>query len=288
MKLALGTVQFGLDYGIANKKGQVSLVDAEKILEIAKNNGVIYLDTAIAYGSSENILGKIGVSWAKLMTKITSIPSDCTYVSDWVNSEVEASLERLKIPKLEVIMLHKASDILSSNGPALIQSFENLKSEGLVNMTGYSIYSPNDLEKLVNHYVPDIVQAPYNLFDRRLEKSGWLDWLKNNKVQVHSRSVFLQGLLLMKKDERPKKFDKWKQEFTHLDKWVCKENISALEAAFGFVYQNKLIDKVVVGVDNPEQMNDVLKLTNQSPINAPALMSSQDEMLLNPSNWSLI
>lgn len=288
MKLALGTVQFGLPYGIANSRGQVPMDDVEEILEIAKNSGIKYLDTAIAYGTSETILGSIGVSWAKLITKISSVPNDCNNVRDWVKSEIEASLDRLGVTKLDTVLLHKPSDILTNNGPALLRSLTDLQSEGLLNKIGYSIYDPCDLENLMNEFTPDLVQAPYNILDRRLEQSGWLKKLKKNSIEVHTRSTFLQGLLLMNKDERPLKFNKWDKIFTMFDDWLCIEQITAKQASFSFVNKNELIDNIVVGVDCPSQLNEILKLVNLDSIDIPGQIISQDELLINPSNWHLI
>lgn len=290
MKLALGTVQFGLPYGIANKDGQVTRQQAQLILNHAQDSGITHLDTAIAYGNSEEVLGEIGVSWAKLITKLPSLPADIPAeekaIKSWVDVQVSTSLAKLKTEKLEALMLHNTTDLKSEHAAALFNALQQLKSTGIVNKVGYSIYSPAELDQFFSLFKPDIIQAPYNLFDRRLEQSGWLMKLKTEGVEVHTRSVFLQGLLLMPKAERPAKFNKWQDLFASFDKWLKVENLTASQAALGFVNSNDHIDKIVVGVDSKKQLEEVMSLTECSLQLAPNEISSKDENLINPSYWN--
>lgn len=286
MKLALGTVQFGLPYGIANIAGQVSQEQAACILDRASNNGITNLDTAIAYGDSEEVLGRIGVSWARLITKLPLMPSGLKEVKSWVNAQVKTSLARLNINNLEAIMLHSTSDLNSENGKALFSALQDLKAVGTVRKVGYSIYSPDELDLYYQSFKPDIIQAPFNLMDRRLEQSGWLKKLKSEAVEVHTRSVFLQGLLLMKPEDRPQKFSKWQHNFVAFDRWIEEQKITPVQAALGFVNAINEIDKIVVGVDSVAQLDELLKLYDYTLQTAPEDIASDDENLLNPSYWN--
>ena len=152
MRLALGTVQFGLPYGVANKSGQVSQNEAKSMLRIASENGIDTLDTAIAYGESEECLGCVGVKNFKMVTKLPSIPDGCLDISVWIHEQVTSSLSRLGVEKLYGFLLHKPEDLLGTDGPELYRALDSLKEKGLVKKIGVSIYSPNELEALKNDF----------------------------------------------------------------------------------------------------------------------------------------
>ena len=216
MKLALGTVQFGLHYGIANEAGQVSLGEAQSVLSLAKANEIDVLDTAIAYGASEEVLGKVGIDGFRVVTKFPSLPDDQNNVAHWVIEQVRESLARLGQKKLYGLLLHRSEDLLGSKGGQLLQALADLKNDGFVQKIGFSIYSPDEIDEVYKKIKIDLVQAPLNVVDRRLQSSGWLDRLKDDGVEVHTRSAFLQGLLLMERSKIPQKFSRW----SHLwDQW---------------------------------------------------------------------
>src|SRR3989338_1375415 len=196
MRLAIGTAQFGLHYGIANQGGQVTRSAAKAMLQLAAENGIDTLDTAIAYGESETCLGEVGTQGFKLVTKLPAVPDDCADVSGWVQEQVAASLARLGVNVVYGLLLHRPEQLLRSEGKALYHTLQNLKETGQVQKVGISIYAPSELEVLTKQYCFDLVQAPFNLVDCRLHTSGWLKRLKDEGVEIHTRSAFLQGLLL--------------------------------------------------------------------------------------------
>ena len=114
-----------------------------------------------------------------------------------------------------------------------------LKDKNLVKKIGYSIYSPTELDELWSFYKPDLIQAPYNIFDRRLDTSGWLQKIHENDVELHVRSVFLQGLILMNKNNRPKKFNRWESVWNEWDEWLEASNTNPISAALSFVLSEK-------------------------------------------------
>lgn len=284
-KIALGTAQIGLPYGIANRKGQVSLKDAEKILDLARQSEIMYIDTAISYGDSEKVLGSLGVDWAKIVTKLPSLPEKCDDVKGWVRQNIEDSLSRLNVDSLEAILLHKTSDLLTKKGQHLFAALQMLKAERMVKKIGMSIYCPDDLEKTFNDFRPEIIQAPYNVFDRKLDTTGWLERLKQENVEVHTRSVFLQGLLLLKKEEQISNFPEWKTLFSQFESWALSQKISTKETALRFVLNNQKIDQIVVGIDNPTQLEEIITIAAKKPIEVPIELQSEDELLTNPSKW---
>ena len=289
MKLALGTAQFGLKYGIANDSGQVNIDDVSKIIRLASSSGINTLDTAIDYGESQSILGNVGIEEYQIITKIPSMNQFHGDVYLKIREYVLESLRNLKIFKLHGLLLHRPDELLGPKGLALWLALRRLKEEGLVKKIGYSIYSPDQLDKIYELYPADIVQAPYSIVDRRICTSGWLEELFVNDVEVHVRSVFLQGLLLMKSDKRPKKFNEWHELWHYWDDWLKLNSLSPLEAAMKFVLSNKHISRIVVGVDSPNQLLEIIESTKTDlPLLFPKELSSESERLINPSNWNYL
>lgn len=287
MKLAIGTAQFGLDYGVANNSGQVSPDIVREILTKAAKVGIDTLDTAIAYGNSENCLGDVGINDWRIVTKLPALPEALTDVKGWVFEQVESSLHRLRIPRLEAVLLHRPSDLLGQHSNAYLAALTALKSQGLAKATGVSIYAPAELDALWSVVKPDMVQAPLNVLDRRLIRSGWLKRLSDSGVRVHTRSTFLQGLLLLEKEKRPEYFKPWS---TLLDMWLqwCEANqCSSLEGALAYLSAQDGIECVVVGVDSDRHLDEIHAASNKRLPQPPAELSTEDTRLINPSFWKL-
>ncbi len=287
-RLALGTVQFGLPYGIANREGQVSLAEAKFMLHLAKASGVNTIDTAIAYGNSEACLGKLGMQGLNVVTKLPALPENCIDVHSWVHKQVYASLTLLGVTKIFGLLLHRPDQLLTSNGAKLYQSLKELKKNGLVQKTGISIYSPSELDELIPKYNFDLVQAPLNLIDQRFFRSGWLHRLKQDGVEIHTRSAFLQGLLLMSRTDIPSKFLPWENLWLKWHSWLANHGISALQASIAFPLSFTEIDRIVVGANSVRQLSEIMSATKwPSNINLPDL-KCHDEILINPSKWNLL
>lgn len=284
-RLALGTVQFGLFYGVANQTGQISRDDATTILDHAWTMGLDTLDTAIAYGESEQRLGEIGVGRWRIISKLPAMPESCPDISGWVRKSVSDSLERLKVNRLCGLLLHRPQQLLGEKGYALYKVLDDLKQLGVVGKIGISIYDPQELEALISSYRFDLVQAPFNVLDRRLKTSNWLTKLKQAGTEVHARSVFLQGLMLMNATNRPARFQKWQPLWDRWHEWLIERELSPLQACLGFVLAHAEIDRVLVGVDTLAQLQEVLSTVKVSP-NPPVELNCEDADLINPSRWS--
>jgi aryl-alcohol dehydrogenase-like predicted oxidoreductase len=284
-RLALGTAQFGLNYGIANQAGQVRVNDAATILDYAAAAGLDTLDTAIAYGDSEERLGQIGVDQWQIVSKLPQLPDQSHDVSAWVHASVAGSLERLKVSCLGGLLLHHPADLLSSHGDALYAAMAELKSQGVVKKIGISIYQPDELDTLIGRMVFDVVQAPFNILDRRLIDSGWLGRLHDLGTELHVRSVFMQGLLLMPSALRPGKFQKWQPLWDDWDRWLSVHQLTPLEACLRYVLSFNEIRRVIVGVDTPGQLKEIMTAASGNLPPVPVGLRSIDVALLNPSNW---
>lgn len=289
-RLALGTVQFGLNYGVANRTGQVSMAAAQEMLTLARSSQINMVDTAIAYGDSEKILGELGVVDMSVITKLPAMPPGCADVAKWMETEFTQSLSRLGLSAVYGLLLHRADLLTNQSGVdrEVWAGLQKLKNQGLVKKIGVSVYSPRELDNIAADYAIDIVQAPLNLIDQELIASGWLDRLKEAGVEVHTRSAFLQGLLLMDRLEIPEKFSKWDAVWDRWQAWQKSEGISALEACLAFPQSIKGVDRVVVGADSAAQLAQIIQAANvQIPKAFPEIRQTS-EQLINPSLWGTL
>ena len=286
-KIALGTVQFGLNYGVANTSGKIELKDAIEILEYSQEIGINTLDTAQVYGESESVLGTVGVKNYKIITKIPPLPQNCLHISKWLDQSLKKSLENLKLESVYAILLHNANDLLTTEGMLIYDTLNSFKKLGLVKKIGVSIYNPEQLEKIVALYDIDIIQTPLNVFDRRIVESGWIKELNRRKIEVHVRSIFLQGLLLMNNIKHSVYFRKWDNLFVKYEKSVKKENISKLEYCLRFIFSIPEIDKIVIGIDNIMQLKEIHEFIAKGPLTIDNSLSCNDLQLINPTNWNI-
>lgn len=285
-KLALGTAQFGQRYGIANHTGQIKISEIDKILQLAKNENIDLVDTAIGYGDSEKIIGDTVCKGFKFVTKLPPVPKDCEDLNSWVEEEVQFSLTRLGIQSLYGLLLNSSENLLGAKGKRLINAINRVKINGFVKKIGISIYDPSECEQIMRLTRIDIVQAPLNILDQRLITSGWLTRLHSQDIEIHTRSAFLQGLLLMPRNKIPKIFDKWSKIWDQWSLELKKKNLSATVACLLYPLSFSEIDRVIVGVDNAAQLNDIIKSSKFQQSNIDwSFMISEDQMLINPSNW---
>ncbi len=252
---------------------------------MAREFGVETIDTAIAYGDAEVRLGAFGIADFRIISKLPAVPPDCADWAAWVLDELEGSLRRLRVERLDALLLHRPSQLLDGSGPAMIEGLLESKRKGLVARIGVSVYAPADLEKLVPMVPLDIVQAPLNVLDRRFVQSGWLLRLARAGIAFHARSLFLQGLLLA--TERLPAFSKYDFLLDEWSRWTSNHGTSRVEAAVRFVSAHPEVECAVVGVESAEHLKEVVHASQRPPINCPERISSDDELLLNPSLWNL-
>jgi aryl-alcohol dehydrogenase-like predicted oxidoreductase len=285
-KLALGTAQFGQRYGIANQTGQIKIAEIDRILKLAKDKNIDLIDTAIAYGNSEKIIGDSVIKDFKFVTKLPPVPQGCEDLNSWVEEKVQSSLVRLGIQALYGLLINSSENLLNNSGKKLINAIKRIKNNGLVKKIGISIYDPSECEQIMRLTRVDIVQAPLNIIDQRLITSGWLSKLYSEEIEIHTRSTFLQGLLLMPRNRIPKNFDRWSKVWDQWSLELERNKLSAIEACLLYPLSFPEIDRVIVGVDNATQLNDIIKnsKSQQSKVDW-SFMISNDQMLINPTNW---
>ena len=289
MKIALGSAQFGLSYGVANIAGKVGFTETLKIRDVALANNVDTVDTAVAYGNSEDTLGLIGVDNFKVVTKLPSIPENISDIHGWVHAQIKASLKRLKKESLYGLLMHDPRSLSGNHAHEIVEALETLKASRIISKIGVSVYNPADLEGISRIMSLDLVQAPLNVVDRRLITSGWLKRLANSGVEVHTRSSFLQGLLLLPRDKIPKKFETWSAlwDFWHYE--LIKRDLNPVEACLRYVMSVSEVDRVIVGVETASQLGEIITAVNRANISTDwSPMACDDENLINPSNWDRI
>ena len=285
MKVSLGTVQFGLDYGVSNLTGKVPAQTAADILELAQKAGVDTLDTAIGYGDAEATLGKVANGDWRIVTKLPGLPDGVTNAAPWVDDQIAASLRRLHRHRVDAVLLHQPKDLSGPAGRQLWHALQTLKEAGLCDRIGVSIYDPDDLVALPSGCWPDLVQAPYNPFDRRLETSGWADKLVEKGAEIHVRSTFLQGALLMPRAARNAKFPLHIKAFDAWENFLNESGQGGLGAALGLSISRTWIERVVVGVVSTHQLISILEAYDSSFQIPPLSLAMPDQSLIDPRFW---
>lgn len=286
-RLSIGTAQLGLSYGVANTAGRPSFSEAKATIQEASANQIHSLDTAAAYGNSESILGKIGVKEWHVTTKLPPTMRDMHETEkNWVALHVKRSLENLQLDSIHGLLLHDASILRLQNGKDVYKCLQRERENGHVRKIGVSVYSPEELRLLISSFEFDIVQMPYNIFDRRLVASGLLDELKQRRIEVHVRSVFLQGLLLMPATSRPKMFQRWRIHWDRWDQWLATSGTTALQSCLQFALAEPRIDRIIVGVETVKQLREIIDASSVNCPRIPDELMCSDTMLLNPSKWT--
>jgi aryl-alcohol dehydrogenase-like predicted oxidoreductase len=254
-----------------------------RLLACARSLGIDTLDTAVGYGESEALLGSVGVAGWRIVSKLP--PGAWEGEAARLRERLEGCLARLGVPRLAGFLLHRSRDLLGPGGAALYRALAAAREAGLVERIGVSIYDPAELDLLVPRFGLDLVQAPFNVLDRRLETTGWLDRLVAGGTEVHTRSAFLQGLLVMAPGARPQAFARWAPLLAAWDRWLAESGQSAVQACLGFVLSSPGVDRVVVGFDNAQQLLEAAAAADGPHSLPPATLSSTDVCLIEPSRW---
>lgn len=291
-RIGLGSVQFGMDYGVSNKGGQTSVDEAKLIIQSAADSGVRIIDTAASYGNSEEILGEILQSEYKFDIVTKTIPCRSERISEAdcaiIKSTFIDSLQKLNTDSVYGLLIHDARELECDCGDKLFETLLEIKNSGQVQKIGLSVYNGAQIDNALERYPIDIIQLPINILDQRLLRSGHLAMLRERGVEIHVRSTFLQGLLLMDPETLPDKFSTVQSHLIDLRKTLTKLEVSPLEAALDFVLGIKEIDCVVTGVESEVQLQQIFEAaTRQLPeVIDYAKWAWHDQAILDPSNWS--
>jgi aryl-alcohol dehydrogenase-like predicted oxidoreductase len=273
-KLVLGTVQFGCQYGI-NSTGRPSKEMVSHILTEAHRAGIRKLDTSSAYGDSEHLLGEC-ISEDAQFDIISKFPKGNGHIC----KAIEDSLARLVSKKIYGYLLHHFE--LYKESKTIWDDFQRIKDEGKVEKIGFSLYTPEELELLLNNKIIfDLLQIPHNIFDHKFDP--YLKELSNNGVEIYVRSTFLQGLFFKDRETLPEKIRPLKKYLLELDDYSKKNSLSISELALNYNIQNPYITGVLFGVDNLDQLKMNINSISEKNVNLEINIKEQE--LLNPVNW---
>lgn len=291
MKLGLGTVQFGTDYGISNSGGRVVEEEVARILRLAAENQITMLDTAAAYGESEAVVGR--TLWPghtfQIVTKLLPLRVDRVGRQDALKAKEDflRSLERLRQSSVYGLLAHHAPDLYRDGGGHLGEILCELKQQGLAQKIGASFYSATEIREARACMPIELVQVPVNLVDQRLIADGLLAELHSAGTEIHARSVFLQGLLLMDPAALPSELARFRRHLQRTGQAAAAAGLSRLALALRFVGGLADVDVSLVGVTSAEELQEILAASRgRLPPMDLAALASQDESFLNPSRWA--
>jgi aryl-alcohol dehydrogenase-like predicted oxidoreductase len=293
-KLGLGTVQFGLAYGVTNERGQVPAADAAAIVQAALAAGIDLFDTAAAYGDSERVLGQALGSRGnvRIVSKLPPLAADRIgpgEIDQW-RAGLQRSLAQLRRPSIDDLLLHRPDDLRKPGAERLIALLAELKSAGMVTRIGVSAYDRAQVELALDRLPLDAVQVPVNLLDQRLLQDGTLDSLKRRHVEVHARSAFLQGALLAEPSSLPAHFAPHRERLIAVGTVARRAGLSRLALCLRFVLDQPVVDRVIVGVTGVAELQQILAAaTDATPLpDGLAALASDDPRLLNPALWPAV
>lgn len=295
-RLCLGTVQFGLDYGVNNKVGKPSKAHVFEMLDIASDRDIQYLDTAAAYGNAEELIGEYIVSRraknkfeiiSKLKPNLINQNSEKPEII--IEKEIIKSLKEMNLEVLNGYLLHTPTDFYHSK---IMEGLIRSKEKGLVKNIGVSIYEFNHAMDVVSSDMVDYIQVPYSIFDQRMDRELFFESAKRNNVKIFARSAFLQGLLLMDRNKLPQQLEHAKRYLKIYEEILAKYGMTKIEGAIHFSYDNSNIDHLVFGVDNKEQLIKNLDIIDKNTINMnytkeiKEALSNIEESIIFPSLWA--
>ncbi len=285
-KLILGTVQFGLDYGINNKNGQMSEQEVFDILDLSKSKGISYLDTAAAYGNSEERIGSYiaqkNDTFFKIITKF-----DLKKYQSPIDS-LNESLSKLNVSCVDTIMFHNYDDFLKTTQYQLEKLLEHkgIKFKKL----GISVYTNEQIDEVCKTKIFQTIQMPFNALDNNNIRGEAMRMMKTNGIEIHTRSVFLQGLFFMPLENIPAKLEPLTSYLSRMNQISSHYQVGKSALALHYNLSNQLISGVLMGVDSVKQLEQNIALINaqipQLAFDAIDEIQVKESSLLNPATWN--
>lgn len=267
MKIGIGTVQFGINYGVSNKKGMPSLSEIKFILDMAYRNNINLLDTGSLYGKSEKNIGSFlkNNNEFKIVTKTPFFSNvQKKIISRYILDSFYNSCKKLNIKKLYGWLVHNPNDLIEEKGEIIWDELLNLKKKQFIKKIGVSVYNKSQLNRILKKFTIDIVQLPISIIDQRFISNGYLRKLKSKGIEIHSRSTFLQGALLMDVNEIPDRLIDIKPSLIKFNNLTKNKNISPLETCLNFINQIDEVDFVICGIQSRDQLSQLINIANST------------------------
>lgn len=278
-RIIIGSANFTQEYGADSIK--VKSNEIKKILNLAKKNNIYKIDTAEDYLKNKNLF--------KNINKKLEITSKMITNYKWISAEycqkkIESHFKNLNTKKIGTLLIHDPKILFTHNGFKVFKNLENLKDKKYFSKIGLSIYDTDQLSYLTTEFNIDIIQCPYNILNKKILSSGWFDRLKNLGLDIHVRSLFLQGLLVNKSIYKKKYFKKWKKIFSRWFSALEDNNISPIDYCLSDI-MNKEFDGIVVGINSLDNFREIL---NFRKINIDKIhnLKINDLKLIDPRKWN--
>jgi aryl-alcohol dehydrogenase-like predicted oxidoreductase len=288
-KVIVGTAQFGLPYGVANSAGVLSHEESCGIMQMASESGVVRLDTAQAYGTSERVIGSFNEARFEVATKIGPFPDVQASWANWLSDRVRSSKANVAPHELSTLLFHDTTQFSNESRDKALLALRVACNEFPELVFGASIYDPIEWEQLKDVSELNVFQVPFNVFDRRFETSGAIKEMFQMGKVVHVRSAFLQGLLLMDPDNLNPYFSRWAQLLKKWQSHCIKNNQSIIGAAAGFALRTPFVNGVIFGFDSRSQLEELiaeLRSSSLEEFDYPDFGELPGD-LLDPRRWAL-
>ena len=287
-KLILGTVQLGLDYGINNAYGRPSISDSFDILNCAFDNGIRILDTAEGYGESQEVIGAFHKKFPnKIFNIISKISATTIKNNEKVSTRIKNNLKTLGVESLEGYMFHNFLSL--KENPLIYEQLIKAKRDGSIAKIGVSLYGTDELKEVTEKYDFDFVQLPFNMLDNENIRAESLREAKKRGIEIHTRSVFLQGLFFKEVNEIPESLYLLIEYLNKIKSISLENEIEMQNMALSYATSRAYIDNVLIGVDSAAQLLLNLNANKQNlPIDVIKEINKikvTEINLLNPFNW---
>ena len=291
-RLVIGAVQFGMPYGATNTRGQVPSREVAAILHRAHEVGIRLVDTAAGYGTSEAVLGDMLPDFPAIdvVTKLPAFPGSVIASADVkeMHLAILRSLDLLRRSTLYGLLVHHSGDLSKPGGEHIVELLDRLKQDGIAERVGVSVYDIVDIDRILKSFHPDIVQMPINLFDQRFIQGGHVEQLHKAGIEVHARSIFLQGILLTETSRLSHYFSSFAKQFANYESFLDEHGITRLAACLGFIMNQSGADHVLIGVTSVNELNQILTaLSRNETLPEMSLLASGEYELIDPRQWRL-
>lgn len=287
-KFILGTVQLGLDYGINNHFGKPSKEAAFEILKMAYESNILYLDTAAAYGDSEQVIGEFHKKQGNIFgicTKLIIEDDDIERISDIIDS----AIKRLQIEKIDVLYFHRFEQ---AKNDIIIQKIVEAKKQKKIDKIGISIYEPTELEYILDNLcgVVEVIQIPYNILDS-VRWDSLIEKCHKANLEIYGRSVYLQGLLFKNDDDAFIRKMQAQEYVAYVKHYAEKKRVTIAQLLMDYCKKSNL-DGIVIGCESVQQLKDNLEVwRTESCLNDDDVQIIKDHSkkipieIIDPRRW---
>jgi aryl-alcohol dehydrogenase-like predicted oxidoreductase len=285
-KIILGTASLSSKYGLYNKKKFISKNQIKKIFNTSLKKKIFFIDTALNYGNNEQILSNYINNRYSVITKIPKIKNNTKNIEKYYTALIKESLIKNKIKKFYSVLLHSPEQLLSKNGEKIYNTLLKIKKLNLTKKIGISVYSLNSTLKILKKFNLDTIQIPLNILNQDFCNNYFIKLIKRKKIEIHARSIFLQGVLLDNKAYKKKKFRKYYKIFNKIEKVKKDNKISDLELNINFCLKHKWVKKIIIGFNTDAHLKEILKTKIIKNLNYKGLPKNISQSLYDPRKWN--